>query len=771
MTSSFQPQARPVDTFVRPSTVAPTTELDQLTRALQTVNPGINKFIDFKLDQVIEDEQAEGTEIAIEKAANNFKDITKSVKKTNGDAAARQLIGGSIFAQKAYERTKAQILGNNIKSKLTNSYSTTSINGKPLTAYPFESPEFQGWLTEQRNQVVDQLDDVNATYVNKYFLPNLAESTGTITSHHIKQHKEYKFEQLKSLTTPLVNQVLAGDDDDSKVLIQGFELSMNQLGIQGEDRQKVNKMIVEALADEAEALGLSEGGSLEDAIDILDKAKLFPYGPGGQLDLSQHPDFKDESTRIKKAINDYEWKQSQREIAQQKREKEKSVDTVLKGYSKLLDAADKSQDPTKKKQLLEQAAKSLEDLRTKYPDLAPKINNIVTNLDGDTQDRYAQLLGRIKTGGFESKSEAQLEALQFLQDERTPDTPQNTKLYDNLMRAIDDVEDGQYVYANKLLTELKSQIKGELSNVEGAIFFDSGALKGPAASEKNRLFNEASDDFYDWIDKFKEEKNKAPSKTEQREYFNDNIRKTSLDKAKSWKPKNPYESGVTDKNKSDNKKEIKSDNKTDTRAEDQNSDLQGPVSSNLVIDTVNQLANALTGTRSAAAGTLEEAQERGELMIEEPQIITTGNGVERMESNFPTIYKLAKNLGIKFPEVVAAQFGEETSWGLSPSGKNNYWGLKATRKEIEDGQSTLTNTEEEINGKDIKIKDHFKDFSSITEALLHYKKYWNDGLMDNVESVEEAVQVLKANGYATNSDYVRNILKIIENAKSNPPLF
>jgi len=651
MTSSFQPQARPVDTFVAPSTVAPTDGFDQLVRALKTVNPGINKFIDFKLDQVIEDEQAEGTEIAIENAANNFKDITKSVKKTDGDAAARQLIGGSIFAQKAYERTKAQILGNNIKSKLTNSYSTTSINGKPLTAYPFESPEFQGWLTEQRNQVVNQLDDVNATYVNKYFLPDLAESTGTITSHHIKQHKEYKFEQLKSLTTPVVKQVLAGDDDDSKVLIQGFELSMNQLGIQGKDRQKVNKMIIEALADEAEALGLDEGGSLEDAIDILDKAKLFPYGPDGKLDLSQHSDFQDESNRIKKTINDYEWKQSQREIAQQKREKEKSVDTVLKGYSKLLDAADKSQDPTEKKKLLEQAAKSLEDLRTKYPDLAPKINNIVTNLDGDTQDRYAELLGRIKTSGFESKSEAQLEAFQFLQDERTPDTPQNTKLYDNLMRAIDDVEDGQYVYANKLLTELKSQIKGELTNVEGATFFDSGALKGAAASEKNRLFNEASDDFYDWIDKFKEENNKAPSKTEQREYFRDTIRKTSLDNAKSWKPKNPYESGVSPVPPVKNEeKKTESDNKTDTRAEDQNSDLQGPVSSNPVMDTVNQVVNALTGTAPVAAGTLEEAQERGDLKpVSKQQSLRDG----------------AAELGVK-PEDLAAIISYETIGTFDP---------------------------------------------------------------------------------------------------------
>ena len=66
MTSSFQPQARPVNTFVAPSTVAPTTELNQLTRALQTVNPGINKFIDFKLDEAIEKEQINGRNIAFQ---------------------------------------------------------------------------------------------------------------------------------------------------------------------------------------------------------------------------------------------------------------------------------------------------------------------------------------------------------------------------------------------------------------------------------------------------------------------------------------------------------------------------------------------------------------------------------------------------------------------------------------------------------------------------------------------------------------------------------
>ena len=53
MTSSFTPQAQPVDTFVRPSTVAPTTGFDQLLRALETVNPGVQKYLDYQIKEEI----------------------------------------------------------------------------------------------------------------------------------------------------------------------------------------------------------------------------------------------------------------------------------------------------------------------------------------------------------------------------------------------------------------------------------------------------------------------------------------------------------------------------------------------------------------------------------------------------------------------------------------------------------------------------------------------------------------------------------------------
>ena len=159
MTSSFQStafqgSARPVDTFVRPPSVQPKTDIEQLAEALQSINPAIQSFIGSRIEKAVEKEEAEGTELAIEDAAKNFKDISRGVKKTDGEDAARQLIGGSIFADRAYQRTKTKILGSNHESALFNSYATTQIDGKFLNSFSLESPQFQTWLEGERLSLI-----------------------------------------------------------------------------------------------------------------------------------------------------------------------------------------------------------------------------------------------------------------------------------------------------------------------------------------------------------------------------------------------------------------------------------------------------------------------------------------------------------------------------------------------------------------------------------------------------------------------------------------
>ena len=133
---------------------------------------------------------------------------------------------------------------------------------------------------------------------------------------------------------------------------------------------------------------------------------------------------------------------------------------------------------------------------------------------------------------------------------------------------------------------------------------------------------------------------------------------------------------------------------------------------------------------------------------------------------------MAKNADIKFPEVVAAQFGVESVYGSKVTGTNNYFGIKADQQDIATGNFTEADTFEEIDGKMVKVRAKFKNFNSIEESLQHYKKFWNDDFKDrkgivNVNTAEEAIIRLKENGYATDSDYVKLVTDVLNDAIRN----
>jgi len=145
----------------------------------------------------------------------------------------------------------------------------------------------------------------------------------------------------------------------------------------------------------------------------------------------------------------------------------------------------------------------------------------------------------------------------------------------------------------------------------------------------------------------------------------------------------------------------------------------------------------------------------------------------RKKHNFQVIYNLAKEVGIKFPEVVAAQFGVESVYGSKPTGTNNYLGIKAKPEDIKAGNFTEADTFEEIDGKMVKVKAKFKNFNSIKDSLLDYKKHHNDDFFNgfttrkgtvNVDTAEEAIIRLKENGYATDSDYVKLVTDVLNDA-------
>jgi len=492
MTSSFQStafqgSARPVDTFVRPPSVQPKTDIEQLAEALQSINPAIQNFIGSRIEKAVEREEAEGTELAIEDAAKNFKDISRGVKKADGEDAARQLIGGSIFADRAYQRTKTKILGSNHESALFNSYATTQIDGKFLNSFSLESPQFQTWLEGERSKVVDKLNDVNPTYVNKYFLPKLSDATAKITSHHIDQHKEYNFEKLKQTAVPLVEQIIVLRNnpfvvtpDSVSSLIQDFENEINDLGISGKERSSINDLLINVINSEAQAVGQSGNGNSEGAEQILEIAELFPYGPNGSSNLSKHPDFQSKANTLKRQIADFEYKTEKRNEIRSKREKEEDRVNSITSYFEALN----NNDPN--------AEQIITDLVRRQPDLAPKIRTNVSALEGpQIRTEFLKLQNEIRNGDFGSEALAGEAVLDFLQS--TSKSREAITLAQNLMKEAKQVENGLFTSVNRYISEYDTLSKRLLrkdgvSNVLGQLF-------GEASTKQVNNRNELADNL------------------------------------------------------------------------------------------------------------------------------------------------------------------------------------------------------------------------------------------------------------------------------------
>lgn len=531
--TSFQSSARPVDTFVRQSTV-PLIEEDgfsQLTKALSAVNP----ILDMYMKRSIEDEQAEGMDIAIEQSFEGFKETSKEIGKKKGEEAARQLIGGSIFADRAYQKTKAQILGNNLESNLTTSYATTLIDGKSLSEFSLDSPEYQNWLTGEREKVVDQLGDIKSIYVAEHFLPKLASAAESVSSHHIKEYKKIKVENIKSLAIPLVENLIVSPDTLDEKLILDYETTINNLGLPAKDRSDINKSLVKVITESAEARGLSGNGDIDGAEDILAIAEKFPYGPGGSLNLTTHPDYQNKVNTLRRQVNDYVYKTEKRRELQKKRLQNDEIETNVKAFIE-------TGDP----RILENTAK-------KYPFKAKDILSTGNVLDMDGRQSWAETRINIQSNAYGSKEGGFTAAMNWFNS--VENSPQNRTLLKDLLDATDDAEKGLYTDINKGLTELKSELTGEFRKDSAMSIFGTGQLNNSATRNVNDFYNQAKIELYEYRTS---EAGRQATTLEVIQKIDD-IKEKYRNKARKMNPATIIESGKDPSNNDNNLEDMQGD--------------------------------------------------------------------------------------------------------------------------------------------------------------------------------------------------------------------
>lgn len=129
------------------------------------------------------------------------------------------------------------------------------------------------------------------------------------------------------------------------------------------------------------------------------------------------------------------------------------------------------------------------------------------------------------------------------------------------------------------------------------------------------------------------------------------------------------------------------------------------------------------------------------------------------------VIKYADDYGIKVHSPIIAQAILESGWGGSTlaSKYNNFFGLKCGGSWK--GKSVNMATKEEYTvGTLTDIRANFRVYDSIEDGVKGYFEFINYSRYSNLKGVtnpEEYCRLIKADGYATSSTYVTNLMRVI----------
>ena len=133
------------------------------------------------------------------------------------------------------------------------------------------------------------------------------------------------------------------------------------------------------------------------------------------------------------------------------------------------------------------------------------------------------------------------------------------------------------------------------------------------------------------------------------------------------------------------------------------------------------------------------------------------------------VRKYAPLYGICVHSPIIAQAIIESGWGKSglASKYHNYFGLKCGSS-WKGGSVNMATKEEYKPGVVTNIRDNFRTYEDFDAGIRGYFEFINTSRYANlkgVKSPEEYCRRIKADGYATSSKYVDNIMKVIRDNK------
>ena len=795
-----QSSRTPVETFVEPVSVLPKTGIMDLADTLKTVNPALQRIVNFKIDEAKQEGILEGQNLLLGADDKQITQIKKELSEKKGNRIMRNFVGGNMYIEYGIEKQLAMNLGNIAEGKTNQFFAnhivqvpnkeggTTAI---PLSQFDVNSKEFQSAINEFKETQLLDTKGIRPQLLNQFFFPQQNAALRKAITKQVEAKADANIQNYTSMLT-----------DSSLLYFRNIDkynenIEDNIIDADFQDGESYALSLLQNDTDYTYRLGLSEVVSPSGMIEIIKKNGyriLNDFERGNiswveaQSELDDYIDFMSGVT-VGPTGTTKEGLPVQKTLGEFLDQDDSILELKKEIYEKIKDANKEEQDLANllnKKDITE----TLGSMDWTSMDQTTYVNNVKTlkalvarhknlkqfivqeyNLRNDNVDLWFDRFVRdYNNGKFGDRDKARVRLDSFMAVLGSTATDEDRTRYEKALKLINK-ESSQGVLSSY------PEFETTLKNMKEALREDNKSGYTVVKVGYTNAFNDLSKRYRDKIDDwattdYATQKEKDEAKAEIIKFIKEETYNILTNNYKFADP-------LLEKlfNYSNNKSPVKDNQKLENLrglAEGGSVKKDEPV---IVGEKGREVfvpkSDGVIIPNDDIEDTKQTAESLGIVGKEET------NGIKRFETNFPIFYKLAKEAGHKFPELTAAQAMLETGNGESPSGKNNYLGLQASLSQIEKGQSTNLETKEDLGRGLENTRRNFVDFDDIRDQMKQYNKEWNEPFRDrkgivSVNTVEEAIDLIQSRPndlYATDKNYKTKVLQLIKDAKRNPPLF
>tara|TARA_R100001510_G_scaffold57584_1_gene66286 strand:- start:314 stop:3217 length:2904 start_codon:yes stop_codon:yes gene_type:complete len=433
-------QAR--DTFVKPTSKVEVQKsgFDVIADSLATLNPALQKLVGLETKKAIEEEKLKGFNLAVRenRREGGFKTVVDELRKNKNEGITRRFIGGSVFAQDAFNEGRAALLGNRIGTEVNTLYETSLVDvplfddgvpvldenqqqvttKQPLWKFPTNSPEYKNFLADANALGSYEAEGLDPKDQLK-FLNKVNTAIEKKTIQHDKNFKEYNFNLITSDMNEnlLTSWTLTKDSDLSVDGIQGFEsdeeelkaladsyIQMNEkikrdysIGITSSKEKKYYENMIANI--ESVALQINQKFGEDEAKDFIKWAANIKYGNGTNT-LLQHKDFATKMFALKvKIAKEHDRIRETKEERDEEDAKNFVDETINDLFAKQTTVPNAA--PTRLKFLSEEGQQAIQSLYQKIPDFKEIIDDAIDLYNGDRKASLMEFRLTINSGEYD----------------------------------------------------------------------------------------------------------------------------------------------------------------------------------------------------------------------------------------------------------------------------------------------------------------------------------------------------------------------------------